>query len=102
MNQEVENFIKDNNDIFEEIILLNFNKIVKSHLCSKSRWYIDKISSKYEIDIKYQFDMTVESYIPQPVVRKKAILSTSIDIVNQQDDEVLELIKTLEDSVKGT
>ncbi|MHA2043429.1 MAG: tail sheath stabilizer and completion protein [Candidatus Thorarchaeota archaeon] len=30
--------------------------------------------------IKYQFNMTAQSYIPQPLVRKKAVLKTKIDM----------------------
>ena len=51
---------------------------------------------------KYQFKMTVESYVPQPIIRKKAVLSTKVEIVDSLDDEdITEVISRLETVVKA-
>jgi len=50
---------------------------------------------------KYQFNMTAESYIAQPIVRKKAVLKTIVDIVNTPDeDNIAEVIARLEQAVE--
>lgn len=50
--------------------------------------------------IKFQFNITAESYIPQPIVRNKAILKTKIEMVDGvTDDEITEVIGRLEEAV---
>jgi hypothetical protein len=46
--------------------------------------------------IKYQFNLTVETYIPQPIVRKKAVLDVKIDILNANKDEILDVLDKME------
>jgi hypothetical protein len=46
--------------------------------------------------IKYQFNLTVETYIPQPIVRKKAVLGMKIDILNTNKDEILDVLDKME------
>jgi hypothetical protein len=104
-------YLEDMNQILEQIILkfspiayikirgINWEVIVK----------LDSIGNNIENEpgdqalrvIKYQFDLTAESFIPQPIVRNKAVLKTKIDLVTQDEDEIIELINTLEESVKG-
>lgn len=51
--------------------------------------------------IKYQFNMTAESYIPQPIVRKKAVLNTKIDFYdNLNPTESDTVITRIEDDVR--
>jgi hypothetical protein len=50
---------------------------------------------------KYQFTFTAETYIPQPIVRKKAVLKTRTEVVDGvEDDNINEVIARLEDAVK--
>lgn len=50
---------------------------------------------------KYQFGMTAESYVAQPIVRKKAVLKTRVEVTNNPDDEkVTEVLARLEQAVK--
>lgn len=51
--------------------------------------------------IKYQFNLTAETYIPQPIVRKKSVLSIKTDFFNSVNaDEVNSVFSRLEESVK--
>lgn len=50
---------------------------------------------------KYQFTMTAETYMPQPIIRKKAVLKTRTEIVDTiSDDELTEVVTRLEQAVK--
>lgn len=52
--------------------------------------------------IKFQFGITAETYINQPIRREKAILNTKIDFVNSlNEEEITRVIKRLEESVEG-
>ena len=51
--------------------------------------------------IKYEFNLTTETYIPQPIQRKKAVLKTRIEFVDGLDDaEITEVLARLEESIK--
>lgn len=51
--------------------------------------------------VKYQFNFTAEAYIPQPIVRKKAVLKTKVDFFNTTDEEhITEVLDRLEDAVE--
>lgn len=51
--------------------------------------------------IKYEFNMTVETYIPQPIERKKAVLKTKIDFVDGlNEQQITEVLARIEASVK--
>ena len=50
---------------------------------------------------KYQFNLKAETFIPQPLVRNKAVLKTKIEFVNGDLDNVDEVIQRLEDAVKN-
>lgn len=51
--------------------------------------------------IKYEFNMTAQTYIPQPIERKKAILKTKVDFVDGTSDETItEVLGRIELSVK--
>jgi len=51
--------------------------------------------------IKYQFNMTAQTYIPQPIVRKKAVLKTRVDFFNEvEPEEITETLGRLEQAVE--
>lgn len=51
--------------------------------------------------IKYQYEFTVESYIPMPISRKKAVLSTKIEFVDGlTEDEITQVLMRMEEKVK--
>jgi hypothetical protein len=50
---------------------------------------------------KYEFNLTAQTYISQPIQRKKAVLSTKINFVDGlKDDEITSVIEKIEESVK--
>lgn len=70
---------------------------------------LDSIGNNIEYDtgdrstrvIKYQINMTAESYLAQPIHRKKAVLKTRTEIVNSIDeDSISDIITKLEEAVE--
>jgi hypothetical protein len=52
--------------------------------------------------VKFQFGLTAETYVGQPIVKKKAVLKTKIDLVNSLNQaEISDVLKRLEESVEG-
>jgi hypothetical protein len=52
--------------------------------------------------IKFQFGLKAETFIPQPIVRKKAVLKTQIDMVDAvSDEEITRVISRIEEAIKG-
>ena len=50
---------------------------------------------------KYQFSLTAESFIAQPIVRKKAVLKTRVEFTDSlEDEDVTEVLTRLEQAVK--
>lgn len=50
---------------------------------------------------KYQFTFTAESFVAQPIVRKKAVLKTRIEITDSPNEEdITEVLSRLEQAVK--
>lgn len=50
---------------------------------------------------KYQFGLTAESFVAQPIVRKKAVLKTRIEITDSPNEEdITEVLTRLEQAVK--
>lgn len=50
---------------------------------------------------KYQFLMTAESFVAQPIVRKKAVLKTRIEMTDSPDEEdITQVMTRLEEAVK--
>jgi len=50
---------------------------------------------------KYQFTFTAESFVSQPIVRKKAVLKTRIEVTDSTiEDDVTEVLSRLEQAVK--
>lgn len=51
--------------------------------------------------IKYEFNITAQTYIPQPIDRKKAVLKMKIDFVDgMAEDEITRVLARIEESVK--
>lgn len=51
--------------------------------------------------VKFQFGITAETYVSQPIKREKAILATRIEIGDAaQDDQISEIIARIEESAK--
>lgn len=51
--------------------------------------------------VKYEFNLTAETYIPQPLVRRKAVLKTKIDVFNSvEPEEMTEVMDRVEEAVE--
>jgi len=70
---------------------------------------LDDIGNNIEVDpgdqainvYKYQFNMTAETYVPQPLIRKKAALKVKTSFVDHVDDaSIRRVIDRLEEAVK--
>lgn len=70
---------------------------------------LDEIGNQIEVDpgdqainvYKYQFNMTAETYIPQPLIRKKAALDIKTDFVDSVDDaSIRRVVDRLEEAIK--
>jgi hypothetical protein len=62
---------------------------------------VDTESGEKQRVVKFKFNFTVETYIPQPIVRKKAVLTQKIDILNTVNEiEVTEVLDRLEIAIK--
>lgn len=104
-------FIEDMNQIVEQV-MLKFSPIAYIKVRSVS-WEIgvELQSSGNNIDfepgdsnlrvIKWQFNLLAKSFIPQPIVRRKAVLTTKIDIVQggTGEQEILDVLTKIEESI---
>jgi hypothetical protein len=104
--------LEDMNQILEQI-LTKFSPVayikvrgVLWEVCVK----LDSIANNLETEpgdaalrvIKFQFGITAETYVNQPITRNKAVLNTKVDFVNSlNESEISEVIKRLEESVEG-
>lgn len=70
---------------------------------------IDSIANNMETEpgdknirvIKYEFNITAQTYIPQPIQRKKAVLTTKIAFVDgMTEEEINEVMARIEETVK--
>ena len=51
--------------------------------------------------IKFQFGLTAQTYVAQPITRNKAVLKTKIEVVNSLDEEqISEVLHRLEEAVE--
>lgn len=52
--------------------------------------------------IKFEFNLTAKSYIPQPIVRNKSVLGTKVDLHDSVDEkEISEILGRIETSVEN-
>lgn len=104
-------YVEDMNQILEQIIL-KFSPVAYIKVRGIS-WEIpvklDSISNNIETEpgdqavrvVKFQFNLTAESYIPQPIVRKKAILTQKVEITDGlKEEDITEIISRIEETVK--
>lgn len=70
---------------------------------------LDSISNNVDLEpgdkkvrvFKYQFSFTAESFVAQPIVRKKAVLKTQIEITDSLNNEdITQVLARLEQAVK--
>jgi hypothetical protein len=51
--------------------------------------------------IKYEINLTAKTYIPQPIIRKKSVLKTKVDLYNNvEEDKITDVLGRLEDAVE--
>lgn len=104
-------YIEDMNQILEQI-LLKFSPIAYIRVRGVS-WEcvakLDSIANNLDTEpgdqairvIKFQFNITAETYIPQPIARRKAILKTRVDFVDgMTEEEITQVVARLEEAVK--
>ena len=104
-------YVEDMNQILEQIIT-KFSQTAYIRISGVPYEVIVKLNSianngDYEPGdqavrvIKYEFNLTAETYIPQPIQRKKAVLKTRIEFVDGlKDEEITEVLARLEESIK--
>lgn len=105
-------YVEDMDQMIEQI-LLKFSPIAYIRIRGVS-WEttveIESIADNTDVEpgdqkarvIKFQMNLTAKTYVPQPIIRRKAVLKTNIDIYNDTDPEnINELLARLENAVKG-
>lgn len=104
-------YIEDINQILEQIFL-KFSPV--SYITVRGvNWEIpvklDSIANNLNVEpgdaalrvIKYEISLTAETYIAQPLVRKKSVLETRTEFVNGlKEEEITEVIGRIEETVK--
>lgn len=103
--------LEDMNQILEQIVT-KFSPI--AYITVKGVLWeviakIDSIANNLEAEpgdqalriIKFQFGITAETYVAQPITKNKAVLKTRIEVVNNLDeDQISEVLNRLEDAVE--
>ncbi len=105
-------YVEDMNQIVEQV-LLKFSPVAYIRVQGVHNWEtiakLDSIGNNLETEpgdqqmriVKFQFGFTVESFIPQPIVRKKAVLDQRIEIVNGlSEDKITEVLNRLENVIE--
>jgi hypothetical protein len=104
-------YIEDMNQILEQIILKfsPFAYIKVRGVVWEIQVKLDSIANNLEIEpgnqairvVKFQFNLTAESFIPQPIVRKKSILTTRVELTEGlKEEDIKEIINRIEETVK--
>jgi hypothetical protein len=105
-------YVEDMNQILEQVIT-KFSPVAYIRVQGVHNWEViaklTSIANNLETEpgdqqlrvVKFQFGITVESFIPQPTVRKKAVLDQRIDVVQGlSEDEITEVLDRLENTVE--
>lgn len=105
-------YVEDMNQIVEQITT-KFSQIAYIRI-QGVHWEVivklDSIESNIDMEpgdtslrvIKFEFGMTAESYIPQPIDRKKAVLEERITFANSvEESEITEIFERIENSIEG-
>lgn len=104
-------YIEDMNQIFEQVIG-KFSPI--AYITVQGVRYetivsLDSIANNLDYEpgaqaervIKFQFGFTVQTFIPQPLVRRKAVLEERVEFANTvKEEEIEEIISRIKVSVK--
>jgi len=104
-------YLEDMNQILEQL-LLKFSPVAYIRVRGVS-WEtivkLESIANNLNVEpgdqdirvIKFEFNLTAQTYIPQPVVRKKAVLKMNVDIQNSvKAEEVTDTLARLEEAIK--
>ena len=104
-------YIEDMNQIIEQL-LLKFSPIAYIKVRGvpwETGVKLDSIANNLDVEpgdqnirvVKYQFNLTAETYIPQPITRRKAVLKTKTNIFNSTEQkEITEVFNRLDDAVE--
>jgi hypothetical protein len=106
-------YLEDMDQILEQIFR-KFSPIAYIRVQGVHNWEtivkLESVASNIEMEpgdqaqrvIKFQFGLKAETFIPQPIVRKKAVLKTQVDIVDAvSDEEITRVITRIEEAIKG-
>jgi T4-like virus Myoviridae tail sheath stabiliser len=104
-------YMEDVDQILEQIVL-KFSPVAYIRVRG-IRWEtvvtLDSIANNVDYEpgdqnqrvIKYEFNLTAQAYIPQPVTRTKSVLSTKVDFYNSVDEkEIKEVLARVEEGVE--
>lgn len=104
-------FVEDMNQILEQVVT-KFSPIAYIKVRGVT-WEIgvklDSIANNIDVEpgdknervVKFEFGMTAETYIPQPITRKKAVLKTKIEFLDGlTEQDAIRVIGRIEESVK--
>jgi len=104
-------YLEDMNQILEQM-LLKFSPIAYIRVRGVA-WEtivkLDSIANNLNVEpgdqdvrvIKFEFNLTAQTYIPQPIVRKKTVLKMNVDIHNSvKPNEVTETLARLEEAIE--
>jgi hypothetical protein len=104
-------FVEDMNQILEQVVT-KFSPLAYIRVRGVS-WEIgvklDSIANNIDVEpgdknqrvVKFEFGMTAETYIPQPIERKKTVLRTKTEILDGlTEEDAIGVISRIEESVK--
>jgi hypothetical protein len=106
-------YLEDMDQILEQIVR-KFSPVAYIRIQGVHNWEttvkLESIANNIEYEpgdqaervIKFQFSLKAETFIPQPIVRKRAVLKTKIDIVDAvSDEEITRVLSRIEEAIKG-
>jgi hypothetical protein len=104
-------YIEDMNQIVEQIIS-KFSPIAYINVRGvtwESIVKLDSMANNLEVEpgdaslrvVKFQFNLTAETYIPQPIRREKSVLKIKTDFFNKtNEEEITDVLTRIEDAVE--
>jgi hypothetical protein len=105
-------YVEDMNQILEQLVkkLVPLAYIRIQGVQWETVVRLDSIANNLDMEpgdsalrvVKFQFNMTAETYVPQPIARKKAVLSEKIEFTNStEEQEITEILSRLEINANG-
>lgn len=104
-------FLEDMNQILEQIAT-KFNPLAYINVQGVTNWEntvrIDSVSNNTDTEpgdmnkrvVKFQVNLTAESYIPQPIIRRKSVLKVKTEILDSiTDQDIANVIGRIEEVV---